>query len=167
MATPLIVMGVQGCGKSTIGQMLADATGQPFYDGDDLHSQANKEKMAAGIPLTDQDRQPWLESIAQLIAEQHAQGRSAIVGCSALKRQYRDTLRSGVAGTEFVHLAGSFEVLSARVQARSHEYMPTTLLESQFATLEQLERDEAGVVVSVELSPQEIVNQVLAHLGAQ
>lgn len=165
MAKPLIIMGVQGCGKSTIGKMLADATGEPFFDGDDLHSAGNKEKMAAGIPLTDQDRQPWLETIAQLIADQRGQGRHAIVGCSALKRQYRDTLRSGVADTEFVHLAGSFEVLSARVQARSHEYMPTTLLESQFATLEALESDEAGIVVSIESSPQEIVDQVLAHLG--
>lgn len=164
MATPLIVMGVQGCGKSTIGRLLGEETGQPFFDGDDLHSPEAKAKMAAGEPLTDEDREPWLRRIAELIAQEWAQGRAAIVGCSALKRKYRDVLRSTVPSTRFVHLSGSFEVMSERIGSRNHEYMPTTLLASQFATLEELAADEDGVVISVEFSPQEIVDQALRLL---
>ena len=166
MSTPLIVMGVQGCGKSTIGRMLAERLGEPFFDGDDLHSEESKAKMGAGVPLTDTDREPWLRRIAELIASEAAARRHVIIGCSALKRSYRDLLRSTVATTRFVHLAGSFEVMTERIQGRNHEYMPTTLLASQFETLEELAGDEAGIVVSVEQTPAQIVDEVLEYLAA-
>lgn len=165
MSTPLIIMGVQGCGKSTIGKMLAQELGQPFYDGDDLHSEAAKAKMGAGDPLTDMDREPWLRTIADLIATEQGFGHDLVVGCSALKRSYRDTLRSTVGSTRFVHLSGSFEIMSARIKGRDHQYMPTTLLASQFEALQVLEEDEAGLTVSVEQTPQEIVTQILAYLA--
>lgn len=165
MTTPLIIMGVQGCGKSTIGEMLARELGQPFYDGDDLHSEAAKKKMSAGDPLTDLDREPWLRTIADLIATERDLGRAPVIGCSSLKRSYRDILRSTVDNTQFLHLVGSFEVMSARISGRHHEYMPPTLLASQFETLQELEDDEAGLNVSVEQTPQEIVDQILAYLA--
>ncbi len=167
MTAPLIIMGVQGCGKSTIGKMLAQERGQPFFDGDDLHSSSNTAKMSAGIPLTDEDREPWLASIAVLIAAQYERGNAAVVACSALKRSYRDILRSTVPCTKFIHLSGPFDVLFERIGGRHHEYMPPILLTSQFETLQELQEDEAGTVVSVELTPQEIVDQAQAYLAAK
>ena len=158
---PMIVMGVSGSGKSTIGQDLADAADTDFIDGDDLHPRANKEKMAAGHPLNDEDRAPWLEIIADRIGAELAEGVPIVVACSALKRKYRDQLVSHAPTTVFVHLVGSRELIAGRQAHRHHEYMPNSLLDSQFATLEPLEDDERGVDVSIDQSPDEIVAETL------
>jgi gluconokinase len=142
---PLVVMGVSGCGKSTVGTLLGQRLGVPFYDGDDFHPAANKEKMATGIPLTDADREPWLGRLGELLAGKTDGGETVppIVACSALKRRYRDLLRSYAPDIVFIHLCGAAATIGARIDARAHEFMPRTLLESQFAALEPLEADEA------------------------
>lgn len=159
---PMIVMGVSGCGKSTVGQMLAARLDLVFIDGDDLHPKSNKDKMAAGHPLDDSDRGPWLETIGNKLAESVARGVPAIIACSALKRTYRDLLRSLAPSTLFVHLTGTPELIQHRLDERSHEYMPPTLLASQLSTLEAITSDEAAIEVNVELTPDEIV-QTVAH----
>lgn len=157
---PIVVMGVQGSGKTTIGTLLATAAGRSFLDGDTLHSAANRAKMAAGTPLTDEDRRPWLDEVGRVLGS-----GPLVVGCSALRRRYRDQLRSHAPDAVMVHASGSTELLRARVGVRVHEYMPPTLLDSQLATLEPLAEDEAGLVVDIAETPQEIVTRVLAWLG--
>lgn len=161
---PLIVMGVQGCGKSTIGIALASAFGYEFRDGDDLHSDEAKAKMAAGIPLNDQDREPWLDRIGATIAQSTAGGTTLVVACSALKRTYRDALRAHSPELVFVHLDGTQELIAGRINARNHEFMPASLLDSQFATLERLGQDERGIVVNVADAPEQIVAEVAQQL---
>ncbi|WP_331460336.1 MULTISPECIES: gluconokinase [unclassified Arthrobacter] len=161
---PLIVMGVQGSGKSTSGRAIADALGLPFIDGDDLHPVANKEKMAAGHPLTDEDRDPWLRAIGTALADGLARGESTVIACSALKRRYRDLIRSFAPETRFVHLTGERNLIAERLSRRNHEYMPATLLDSQFETLEPLAADEAGIPVDIHLTPTEIAAAVAAAL---
>lgn len=140
MTLRLVIMGVSGCGKSSVGQALAERLGIPYRDGDDLHPAANVAKMRAGTPLTDDDRWPWLDHVAQVLARE----APVIVGCSALRRAYRDRLRRGAGGpVRFVHLAGSRDVIAARMAQRSGHYMPLTLLDSQFAALEPPGPDEA------------------------
>ena len=163
---PLIVMGVSGSGKSTIGTALATALGIEFIDGDDLHPSANKAKMAAGNPLNDEDRAPWLEIIAERIGSELADGRPIVVACSALKRKYREQLTAYAPSTVFVHLNGERSVISERQSHRVHEYMPNTLLDSQFTTLEPLQSDERAVIVDLTKSPDEIVDYVSAELRA-
>jgi gluconokinase len=165
---PVVVMGVSGCGKSTIGALLAGRLGVPFLDGDDFHPAANKEKMAAGTPLTDEDRAPWLDRIGGLLAGALPAGPSgpAVVACSALKRRYRDVLRSHAPGVVFVHLAGDAGTIAGRLEARSHEFMPGTLLASQLATLEALGPDEAHVPADIALRPDEVVDVVIRQLEA-
>jgi carbohydrate kinase (thermoresistant glucokinase family) len=153
---PIVVMGVSGSGKSTVGLDLAEALGGAFIDGDDLHPPANKAKMAAGHPLVDEDRWPWLDSIGAVLTTRDDQGFPPIVACSALKRVYRDRLRAVAPGTVFVHLHGSPELLQSRLGPRLHEYMPATLLGSQIDTLEPLAEDEAGVVVDISPPPLEV-----------
>lgn len=143
----VVVMGVSGCGKTTVGHALADRLDVPFADGDELHPAANIAKMASGVPLDDDDRYPWLEAIGAWLAEHDAHG--GVIGCSALKRKYRDQLRSHAPRVGFLHLHGSFEVIAARQAARPGHFMPASLLRSQFATLEPLGPDEHGVVVDV------------------
>jgi gluconokinase len=152
----VVVMGVAGCGKSTVGALLAERLGAEFLDGDDFHPPGNVAKMAAGTPLTDQDRAPWLERLnAELRRREHA-----VLACSALKESYRRALGRGVA-CRFVHLRGSLELIRARMAARQHRYMPVTLLESQFAALEP----PAGAVeIDVALPPAECVAAILAQL---
>jgi gluconokinase len=142
-------MGVSGCGKSTVGALLGRRLGKPFFDGDDFHPAANKEKMGAGIPLTDADREPWLGTLGELLAAQDDGGTTVppIVACSALKRRYRDLLRSYAPDVVFIHLSGTPATIGARMEARAHEFMPRTLLDSQFAALEELEADEIHLVV--------------------
>lgn len=157
---PLIIMGVQGSGKSTIGAALAERLNVTFIDGDDLHPRANKEKMASGHPLTDEDRVPWLKRIGETIEEGLRDGRITIVACSALKRWYRELLRSSAPEIVFVHLTGEKELLADRIAKRSHQFMPTTLLDSQIETLEPLAEWERGIVVSIDQTPAAIVDEV-------
>ena len=163
---PLIVMGVSGSGKSTIGSAIAARLGVTFIDGDDLHPRANREKMAAGHPLDDEDRAPWLEIIAERIGAELAEGHPVVVACSALKRRYRDTLRAYAPRTVFVHLAGERSIIAERQSHRRHEYMPDSLLDSQFLTLEPLEADERQILVALAQTPDEMVRFVVDRLGA-
>jgi carbohydrate kinase (thermoresistant glucokinase family) len=164
MSTHVVVLGVAGTGKSTVARALAERLGWPFGEGDDLHPAANVAKMAAGIPLEDADRWPWLDAIAAWTAERAAAGNSTIVTCSALRRTYRDRLRAAAPGTVFVHLVGSPALLAERMTARKGHFMPTSLLGSQLETLEPLEADEPGFTVDVELPAAAIVDEVLDRL---
>jgi carbohydrate kinase (thermoresistant glucokinase family) len=141
-------MGVSGSGKSTVGLALADLLGVPFADADDLHPAANVAKMAAGTPLTDADRWPWLDLVGRALADAPQPG--LVVACSALKRSYRDAVRAAAPATEFVHLVVPRAVLGDRVANRPGHFMPATLVDSQLETLEALDSDEAGVVVDSE-----------------
>jgi gluconokinase len=162
-ARHLVVMGVSGSGKSTVAHAINDRLGWDFCEGDDLHPQANRDKMASGWPLTDDDRWPWLHALAEWTAERDRRGRATVLTCSALRRRYRDILRTGGEGTVFVHLVGDKGMLLERMQSREH-FMPPSLLESQLDTLEPLAPDEAGVVVDVANPPKRIAAIVLAHL---
>lgn len=159
---PIVLMGVSGSGKTTVGVRLAEASGRVFIDGDDLHPAANKQKMASGIPLTDDDRWPWLARVGERLAV----GDGPIVACSALHRAYRDVLRQAAPGAFFALLNGSRDVLAARVAARHHEYMPASLLDSQLATLEPLGPDENGAVFDIALSADELVVAIRERLAA-
>jgi gluconokinase len=159
-------MGVSGSGKSTIGLALATAIGATFIEGDDVHTADNKAKMAAGFPLDDTDRGPWLEDLADRMREELAGGNGVVVACSALKHSYRDVLAAAAPEVVFVHLAGPLELIAARQQGRDHEYMPLSLLESQFATLEQPGDDERHIEVDVSHTPDEIVRYIIARLPA-
>ena len=154
----VVVMGVSGTGKSTIGAALADALGIPFVEGDDLHPEANVTKMAAGIPLTDADRAPWLDRIAAEV------GSPVVVACSALKRAYRDRLREAAPDLALVYLHGAAELLAARVEGREGHFMPTALLQSQLGTLEEPAPAEDAIPVDVALRPDEIVELVVGRL---
>ena len=160
---PIVVMGVSGAGKSTIGRAIADRAQVIFVDGDDLHPAANKTKMQAGIPLDDADRTPWLTEIGTMLGD----GRAQVVACSALRRRYRDHIRNTAPGAFFVHLAGPAGVVATRVHDRAHEFMPTSLLGSQFELLEPLEADEDGIEVDITERPEEIVDRVFTALGAR
>ena len=162
-ATAVVLMGVCGSGKSTIGRALALATGGKFFDGDDFHPPANVEKMRAGISLTDFDRQGWLETMRDLIDhESHdSTGAPVYLACSALKESYRAILRAGAQDVRFVFLDGSPELIRARMTARSHHFMPDTLVNSQFQTLE---RPTDALVVDISLTPEAVVAQILENL---
>ncbi len=153
----VVVMGVSGSGKSTVGAALAQRLGVAFEDADDLHPPANIAKMSAGIPLDDDDRRPWLETIGRWLAAQDAEG--GVISCSALKRSYRDQLRAHAARAFFVHLHGTREVIARRQAGRPGHFMPASLLDSQFATLEPLADDESGVVIDVDQTVDAIVQQ--------
>ncbi|SDX48031.1 beta-N-acetylhexosaminidase [Arthrobacter sp. cf158] len=152
----IVVMGVAGCGKSTIGAALAERLGAEFLDGDSLHPQANIDKMASGTPLNDDDRAPWLAEIGRRFT---ASNTALVIACSALKRSYRDMIRSGNSSVVFVHLHGTRELLNERMNARPGHFMPASLLDSQLATLEPLQADEAGVVVDIAHSVEDIVDE--------
>jgi carbohydrate kinase (thermoresistant glucokinase family) len=140
-------MGVSGSGKSTIGALIADELGIPFCDADALHPRANLEKMAAGVPLDDDDRWPWLAIVGRRLAESGDAG--LVMACSALKKVYREAISREAPGVVFVHLAGTREVLAARLEGRSGHFMPPALLDSQLATLEPLAQDERGATVDI------------------
>jgi gluconokinase len=159
MASPIVVMGVSGSGKSTVGAALAQRLRVPFGDGDDLHPLANVAKMTAGQPLDDDDRYPWLEAIGEWLADHHDGG---VMSCSALKRTYRDQLRRHCPDVEFLHLSGSPEVIGKRQASRPGHFMPASLLQSQFATLEPLEPDEHGIVIDVDQDIDAIVDDYVA-----
>jgi gluconokinase len=158
----VVVMGVAGTGKTTIGPLLAARLGVPYAEGDDFHPQANIAKMTAGTPLTDEDRWPWLDAIGAWAHERA--GLGGVVSSSALKRSYRDRLRAAAPGVVFVHLTGDRKLIEDRMSHRQGHFMPTALLDSQFATLQPLEADEAGVAVDVSGGPEEITERAVAAL---
>ncbi len=160
----LVVMGVSGCGKSTVAALLSGRLGWPFEEGDALHPQANVDKMAAGHPLDDEDRWPWLEKVADWVDGCLDAGRSGIITCSALKRSYRDAINRRGHGVEFVYLAGSPELISARLATRRGHFMPPGLLDSQFATLEEPAPDEPSIRVEVGPPAPAIADQILEIL---
>jgi gluconokinase len=159
----LILMGVSGIGKTTIGKLLSARTGWTFEDADDYHSEANRRKMAAGIPLNDDDRAPWLATVHERLVEYFQQGKSVIFACSALKRKYREQLAEGFAENDFrfVYLFAPVDLIRERIQLRDHAYMNPKLLDSQVETLE--EPSEAWPV-SVAGTPEQSVNEILARL---
>ena len=165
VARSVVVMGVSGSGKSTIGLLLSKRTDGHFRDGDRLHPDENVRKMAEGIPLTDDDRLPWLRAIGEHLQRGQERGTDEVVACSALKRSYRDLLREYVPDLYVVFLDGPLQLIRERVNARSHEFMPTTLLESQFAALEPLTPDEHGCRVSIQDPPEQIVDQIVAAMS--
>lgn len=158
MDSPVVVMGVSGAGKSAIGAALAQRMRVPFADADDLHPAANIAKMSAGHALADDDRYPWLALIGEWLAD-HRDG--GVMSCSALKRTYRDLLRRHCPDVVFLHLSGSPQVIRRRQAARTGHFMPATLLDSQFATLQPLGPEEGGVVIDVDQSIDDIVEQFI------
>lgn len=159
MNTPrhVVVMGVAGTGKTTIGRAVAEQLGGVFVEGDEYHPRANIDKMASGTPLDDDDRRPWLEVLAERIRELDARGETSVTGCSALRRIYRDWLRQGHPDLFFLHLHTDYDTLLERMEKRDH-FMPPSLLQSQFDTLEMLEEDEAGAVVDVRQTVDEVID---------
>ncbi|MEV0428615.1 gluconokinase [Micromonospora sp. NPDC050495] len=161
----VIVMGVSGAGKTTVARGISELTELVFAEADEFHPPANVARMRAGIPLDDAARWPWLSDLAAWMAERHAEGVSTVLACSALKRAYRDVLRQGPPTVEFVHLAGTAELIRDRMTRRVGHYMPASLLDSQRATLEELGSDEPGVVLDVSASPEELVAAAVRRLG--
>ncbi|MBE0009728.1 MULTISPECIES: gluconokinase [unclassified Arthrobacter] len=159
---PIVVMGVQGSGKSTIGALLAERLGVSFIDGDDLHPEDNKTLMASGTPLTDDNRLPWLHTVGNVLAQGRQTG--IVVACSALKLAYRDLLRGHVPELVVVHPHGTMELVAARISAREHEYMPPSLLASQYESLQNLGDDERGLTIDISLPPQAMVDLIVAYL---
>ena len=155
-APRVVVMGVTGCGKTTAGAALAQRLRVPFADADDFHPEANVTKMAAGIPLDDDDRSPWLFRLATWLRDH--EGTGAVIGCSALKVKYRDILRSGAPELTFLHLHGDREVVAARVAGRPGHFMPASLVDSQYDTLEPLREGEAGVAIDFALPVDVIID---------
>jgi gluconokinase len=163
--TTVVVMGVSGSGKTTVAERLAERLDWEFAEGDDFHPRANVEKMAQGHPLDDDDRWPWLRTVGGWIDQREATGRSVVVTCSALKRSYRDLLREGRPSVWFAHVTVDAEVLRNRLRERTGHYMPASLLDSQLATLEPLQPDEAGAEISAAGSPDVVVDELLTALG--
>src|SRR5205823_11723772 len=158
-------MGVSGSGKSTIGEQLAKRLSWSYEDGDKFHPPANVAKMSAGHPLTDEDRWPWLQAIADEIDRLAAAGERAVIACSALKRAYRDVLVHGRDDVRIVYLDGTQQLIAGRLAARKGHFMPPTLLESQFKTLEPPAPDERPLTVSIDASVETIVADILRRLG--
>lgn len=153
-------MGVSGSGKTTVGELLSQKTGIPFYDADDFHSAANKAKMQSGHPLTDDDRKEWLQKINQLAVEQQQLG-GAIIACSALKEEYRHTLSKGLQKPFWIFLNGSYDMIYQRIKSRTGHYMPASLLQSQF---ESLEIPKDAFKISIEKEPADIVDLIYEKL---
>ncbi|UKJ65977.1 gluconokinase [Cellulosimicrobium cellulans] len=156
-------MGVAGSGKTTVATLLAHHLGTEYAEADQFHPEANIATMSAGTPLTDEDRWPWLEAIRDWLSAEAGAGRSGVVTCSALKRSYRDLLRTARGRVCFVHLDGSPELLAERMAHRSGHFMPTSLLPSQLATLEPLDDDEPGFTLDVASTPEQIVDEILTR----
>jgi gluconokinase len=161
----VVVMGVSGAGKTTIGRLLAERLGATFVEGDDFHPAANVAKMRSGTPLDDDDRFPWLEALAQRIAEAEAAQEDLVMACSALRRAYRERLARAASGVRFVHLDVPPDVLRERLQRRRGHFMPESLLLSQLATLEPPASDEDALVIDASGTPEETVATILRELG--
>jgi gluconokinase len=162
--TSVVVMGVSGSGKTTIARELVRRLGWEYAEGDDFHPASNVEKMRSGTPLEDDDRWPWLRSLAAWIRERAASGTSVVVTCSALKRSYRDLLRENNPSVWFAHVTVDADVIQNRLSERQGHYMPASLLGSQLATLEPLQQDEPGLAIPGDGSPADVVNRVLQRL---
>ncbi|MBP6469262.1 MAG: gluconokinase [Chloroflexi bacterium] len=160
MSQVFVIMGVSGCGKSTVGLALAQRLGAMFYDGDDFHPPQNVAKMAGGSPLNDDDRYPWLARLHDLLAEHLAQGETAVLACSALKKKYRDQLRQGNEGVRLVYLQGSLNLIWERMAARQDHYMKPVMLQSQFDALEP-PSPQNTMIISVEHSVEDIVDYII------
>ncbi|QFG70378.1 gluconokinase [Ornithinimicrobium pratense] len=158
-------MGVSGTGKSTVADAIAARLAGTLVEGDSFHPQANIDKMAAGMPLDDDDRRPWLQSLARKITRMDAEGKTGVIACSSLRRLYRDWLRLGVQELFFVHLHTDYDVLDERMSQRRGHFMPPSLLKSQFETLEMLEEDELGLQIDVRHTPQAVVTRALEALA--
>lgn len=163
-ARAVIVMGVSGSGKSSVGRLLAERLDARFIDADDLHPAVNKEKMARGIPLVDADRLPWLAIVADAAAEVTAGGRTVVIACSALRRRYRDVFATRLPTAALVHLDGDLETIRSRISQRQHEFMPVSLLDSQFQALEPPGPEENCLRVNVRAPLESIVQQILDQL---
>ena len=161
----LILMGVSGSGKTTVGMRLADALDWDFVDGDDFHPAANVEKMKRGVPLTDEDRWPWLQAIRDFIHERLSNDAPAIVACSALKAAYRDVLLEGNPGAQIVYLKGSYDLIRRRMETRENHFFDPHLLDSQFEALEE-PGSEAALTIDVDASPTAIVRTIRRELPA-
>ena len=161
----VVVMGVSGCGKSTVGKLLARQLQAEFLEGDELHPPRNIDRMASGIALTDNDRRDWLLEIAQQLADARAGRHALVVSCSALKRSYRDMLRTAASQLAFVHLHGGRALLEARLAARPGHFMPSSLLDSQLQTLEVPGADERAIALDVTLPPAELAARAAAWIA--
>ena len=160
----LVIMGVSGCGKTTIAELLSRELGWSYRDGDEFHPKTNVEKMHSGTPLTDEDRWPWLKAIAAWIDEKRQSGTHAIVTCSALKRAYRDILIGPRQDVGLIYLKGTEDLIAERLSKRKHHFMPKGLLASQFQTLQEPGPDEHPITVSIEPAPEEIVATIMGKL---
>ncbi|MDX1737619.1 MAG: gluconokinase [Alphaproteobacteria bacterium] len=158
-----IVMGVSGCGKSTMARMLAEKYDLEFIEGDALHSESNRQKMASGIPLNDDDRLPWLSAIRDQLATWREAGKAGVISCSALKKSYRDLLREGDTSLQFLFLEGDEETLHHRVTSRSDHFMPVSLLRDQLSTLENPKGETGVFAVDIRLKPLEILEDFISQ----
>lgn len=167
-SSAIIVMGVSGCGKSTVGMLLAEKINATFHDGDHFHPQANIDKMASGQPLDDNDRQGWLETLRDLINTDTAEGKTPIIACSALKKKYRELLRTAQATVHTIHLTGTKELLQERTQIRAQKenhFMPPTLLDSQLATLEDPTQEPNTHTLNIAATPKELATQAAIKIN--
>lgn len=160
----IVLMGVSGSGKSTIGAGLSRRLGWPFRDADSFHPPANVEKMSRGVPLTDDDRWPWLDAIAQWIDQQREAGEPGIVSCSALKAAYRQRIVGARRDVQLVYLKGNLSLIGQRLRARKHHFMPASLLQSQFATLEEPGPGEGALEISIAMPPRRIIDTIVKRL---
>ena len=160
-------MGVSGCGKSSVARLLAEKLGCDFIEGDDAHPQENIDKMAVGRPLTDADRQDWLQTLKQTLQHRTQMQESVVLTCSALKHRYRDLLREADPHLFFIHLHGDYALIAQRMASRNRHFMPTTLLESQFADLEPLQADEFGILLDIRHSLEELVAQAIEAISIE
>ncbi|PLW75423.1 gluconokinase [Cohaesibacter celericrescens] len=160
----IIVMGISGTGKSTVGQMLADRLGVPFEEGDAYHPEANVKKMSAGIPLNDADREPWLDSMAKSMAEWEARGETCVLSCSALRKAYRDKFRAVVKDLRFAFLDGAKDLVQNRMKERQSHFMPVTLIESQIAALEVPHGETDVIWVSISQTPEKLVDELVEKI---
>ncbi len=173
MSTHVVVMGVSGSGKSTVAEGIAERLGWSFAEADEFHPQSNIDKMESGVPLTDEDRAPWLEALAAWMADRATKGEDTVITCSALKRAYRDVLRGDVDAlggghrVTFVHVHGPAEIIAERMQHRKGHFMPTSLLESQFEDLQLVDEDEDedAVVLDLRKSPEELIEESIAWVS--